>query len=1328
MDVKNLFKKLTLKKIPLLALFVAIISGGFFVYNAFASSTVTPAIGASAVSIDTTSNVACVGASCGSDATHGWTSVSQIVITEGVAGDITAGTHTLTLPAGWEFNQIGLPVSVNNTGAGLTLEGGWTNITPTANTITFIVATSSSTAPVILTISGIQVRPTGTVAPTSGNMTHSGAIIAGVDSLTSFGTFATVPGAATQVRVETLANGQGTVVPAQSITSDDSLTAHSITRDQFGNYISNAIANWTLENETGGVIEGDLIDNGINGIFNGNLIGSATMRATIDSLFGDSGTITITPGIPADVIISTQPAGVNSVDDPLTTQPIINVQDQHGNNVPGETVTAVLVTGTGSLRNATAVTDASGNATFSGFGYSKSGEIFTIKFTAGTVESVASTDVGSLAVGAIHDLTISPADSTITADGTQTYTATGVDQYGNALPDQTSLVTFTIDALAGGSFTGDDLNVYNAEFVGTWTVTGTSDSVGTVIDTAQLIVTPGVITHLDIIASPSTLSVNTNSIITVSAHDQFSNVVTYDNTTRVHLTVDNGNLANAGLTLTAGVATTTVTNSVSNVTLVSVIDLTNTAILDDEIMITFTAIGAPVISDVSEKDISQSGVTINFTSDRAGKSRIDYGTTTSYGFSTQYPAANNMTPNNENDITLGGLNCGTTYYYKIFAKSLSDVEETSTGSFDTLACPVAVIPTIVLNGPSVVSAYSATEANARFETGVQFTVTNDASVTVNGTIVTSVGGIVTAASNAQAKTLGAHVYNVVVTSSTGNTAEITVGYQVNADSIVPVIPTISLIGDSIVSTYILTDANTRFTSGLQFTVGNNASVTVNGAVVVPDGATLTAALNAVAKTLGAHTYNVVVISSTGHTVEMTVSYQVNADNVTPIYPTIVLNGPSVVSAYSVTEANARFETGVQFTVTNDASVTVNGTIVASVDGIVTAASNAQAKTLGAHVYNVVVTSSTGNTAEITVAYQVNADDVTPVIPTISLIGDSIVSTYVLTAVDTRFETGLQFTVGNNLTVTVNGAVVVPDGATLTAASNDTAKTLGAHTYHVVVTSSTGHTAEMTVSYQVNADDAPADITSPTFVDQLPVAGTIGASINPELYVSFDEPLDSNTISSDSVKLCLVSDTTCASPISIGSPILTEGGTRIRLGGSSVTLSYNTAYWIQVTADVTDLAGNPIAAYGSIEDSSFTTTTAPVGELAIGTAVMIKSDGLADDSYENGWEWKLRITLPTNENAMALKFANWISGVNTLLAGGNMQYYSEQIDAGTGSVAAPVEITTANTYPDNIVITNDADLSVAGIQTDIHIQVKIPTTTVGGSYSSAFAVQSESVIE
>ncbi|MDO8743214.1 MAG: hypothetical protein Q7J30_01470, partial [Candidatus Azambacteria bacterium] len=81
---------------------------GFFAPNnalAVGEVTINPATGAENVSIDTTSFTGGTGV---------FTDLSGPVLTETSAGGISVGSHTITLPAGWEFNT-GSTVTVFST-------------------------------------------------------------------------------------------------------------------------------------------------------------------------------------------------------------------------------------------------------------------------------------------------------------------------------------------------------------------------------------------------------------------------------------------------------------------------------------------------------------------------------------------------------------------------------------------------------------------------------------------------------------------------------------------------------------------------------------------------------------------------------------------------------------------------------------------------------------------------------------------------------------------------------------------------------------------------------------------------------------------------------------------------------------------------------------------------------------------------------------------------------------------------------------------------------------------------------------------------------------
>jgi subtilisin family serine protease len=111
-------------------------------------------------------------------------------------------------------------------------------------------------------------------------------------------------GNATQVGVETAANGSGTIVPAQNLTVGLALTTYGVTRDQFGNYLTNpADTNWSLTSKTGGIVNSDLSAGvGASITFTARQAGTAIIHAVNGSLTaGDSGVISVTAPVPPPV-------------------------------------------------------------------------------------------------------------------------------------------------------------------------------------------------------------------------------------------------------------------------------------------------------------------------------------------------------------------------------------------------------------------------------------------------------------------------------------------------------------------------------------------------------------------------------------------------------------------------------------------------------------------------------------------------------------------------------------------------------------------------------------------------------------------------------------------------------------------------------------------------------------------------------------------------------------------------------------------------------------------------------------------------------------------
>ncbi len=127
------------------------------------------------------------------------------------------------------------------------------------------------------------------------------------------------------------------------------------------------------------------------------------------------------------------------------------------------------------------------------------------------------TDTATLNVNAaaLHHIVISPHDATITAGGSQAYTAEGFDQYGNSKGDVTAATTFSIGP--NGSCTGATCTANTA---GDHTVTG-NDSGKT--DTATLHVNAGSLDHIVISPDGATIAAGGSQAYTAEGFDQYGN-------------------------------------------------------------------------------------------------------------------------------------------------------------------------------------------------------------------------------------------------------------------------------------------------------------------------------------------------------------------------------------------------------------------------------------------------------------------------------------------------------------------------------------------------------------------------------------------------------------------------------------------------------------------------------------------------------------------------------------------------------------------------------------------------------------------------------------
>jgi plastocyanin len=131
--------------------------------------------------------------------------------------------------------------------------------------------------------------------------------------------------------------------------------------------------------------------------------------------------------------------------------------------------------------------------------------------------------------GQIINITLSPAEKSVTAGERVTYTVSAEDEHGN-IWDASAQTTFSVDTAAGGTWTG---NVYTSQVAGHWTVTA---QVGDLSATATLNVQHAGATSLILDASHDSVVAGLPVTYTLSAQDAYGN--TWDATDEADWHVD----------------------------------------------------------------------------------------------------------------------------------------------------------------------------------------------------------------------------------------------------------------------------------------------------------------------------------------------------------------------------------------------------------------------------------------------------------------------------------------------------------------------------------------------------------------------------------------------------------------------------------------------------------------------------------------------------------------------------------------------------------------------------------------------------------------------
>ena len=127
-----------------------------------------------------------------------------------------------------------------------------------------------------------------------------------------------------------------------------------------------------------------------------------------------------------------------------------------------------------------------------------------------------------------------------------------------------------------------------------------------------------------------------------------------------------------------------------------------------------------------------------------------------------------------------------------------------------------------------------------------------------------------------------------------------------------------------------------------------------------------------------------------------------------------------------------------------------------------------------------------------------------------------------------------------------------------------------------------------------------------------------------------------------------------------------------------------------------------------------------GVLAVDSVEMARTTSTEGGTFDEGGKDIFHITVPTNEPNLAMKFADW---TNTSASGTMAVANNIRIPSPKANTSGTVMITAANTYSSpELVLTGDNNSGAAGRQVDVIVEVKIPSGTVNGSYTTTYGVR------
>lgn len=144
------------------------------------------------------------------------------------------------------------------------------------------------------------------------------------------------------------------------------------------------------------------------------------------------------------------------------------------------------------------------------------------------------------------------------------------------------------------------------------------------------------------------------------------------------------------------------------------------------------SVDAPIISGVNVTNVTNNSATVQWYTNEATSTQLDYGTTPSYGDA----VLSGGLASGVRTVTLGSLSDGTPYYYRILATDVDDLSAQHQGSFNTLDSIAPVFLDISANSISSSGANIVWTTNEPATTRVKYSRTGATGVTTHDTNLT----------------------------------------------------------------------------------------------------------------------------------------------------------------------------------------------------------------------------------------------------------------------------------------------------------------------------------------------------------------------------------------------------------------------------------------------------------------------------------------------------------------------------------------------------------------------------------------------------------------